>query len=274
MGWKLATNLDRFKKDLNLLLNKGHDLQFAFIASAYGEKCAREKLGVAGVDQAVIDKAVKDAKAFKTNYQEWYSESLTILKQILPDRLNDFKQLYERPVNRKQIDFLTYVISDAIIGLQTNRDGERVADDTAAIPKFQAQLAILTSLRIRFSSSLFEIRQLVQADLFDSEIDSARHLLKNKFLRAAGAIAGVVLEKHLKQICDDHSLKVTKKNPSIGDLNELLKTAMVIDVPQWRHITLLGDIRNICDHNKQKEPTEQQVTDLIDGTDRVLKMIA
>ena len=48
----------------------------------------------------------------------------------------------------------------------------------------------------------------------------------------------------------------------------------MIDVPQWRHITLLGDIRNICDHNKQKEPTEQQVTDLIDGSDKVLKTIA
>lgn len=149
-----------------------------------------------------------------------------------------------------------------------------VVDNKTAIPHFQQQMAILKAAQKRFESSLLEIRQLVQADLFDSEIESARHLLKNKFLRAAGAIAGVVLEKHLLQVCQDHKVKVVKKSPGINDLDQLLKDAGVTDVPQWRHITLLGDIRNICDHNKQKEPTEQQVTDLIDGTDKVLKMIA
>jgi len=269
----MATNLDRFKKDLDRLLSKGHDLQLAFIVSAYGKESGAEKLATAGVNQADIDNAIKESLAFKTDYEAWYSECLAVIRQILPERMKDFRELYERPAHRKNIDFLTYVISDAIIGLQTNIGGKRVADDSAAIPKFQAQLAILASVRTRFASSLFEIRQLVQADLFDSEIDSARHLLKNNFLRAAGAVTGVVLEKHLQQVCNDHNVKVSKKNPTIGDLNEFLKAAAVIDITQWRHITLLADIRNICDHNKLKEPTEQQVTDLIDGTDKVLKTI-
>lgn len=135
-------------------------------------------------------------------------------------------------------------------------------------------MAILKAAKRRFESSLFEIRQIVQADLFDSEIDSARHLLKNKFFRAAGAIAGVVLEKHLQQVCDDHNIKVAKKDPGINNLNQILRDSGAIDIPQWRHITFLGDIRNICDHNKQREPTVEQVTDLIDGTDKVLKTIA
>jgi hypothetical protein len=92
-------------------------------------------------------------------------------------------------------------------------------------------------------------------------------------LRAAGAVAGVVLEKHLRQVCEDHSLQILKKNPTLSDLSDLLKTNSVIDVPQWRLVSMLADIRNLCDHNKQKEPTQQQVTDLIDGTDKVLKTI-
>ena len=44
---------------------------------------------------------------------------------------------------------------------------------------------------------MFDIRQLVQADLFDSELDAADELGKKKFTRAAGALAGVVLERHL-----------------------------------------------------------------------------
>jgi hypothetical protein len=142
------------------------------------------------------------------------------------------------------------------------------------LPQYKQQLAILKAANTRFESSLFEIRQLVQADLFDSEIDAARELLKNKFIRAAGAVAGVVLEKHLRQICDDHKVKVTKKNSEISHLNDLLKANSVIDVPQWRFISLLGDIRNLCDHDKQKDPTPEQVADLIAGADKAIRTIA
>ena len=112
---------------------------------------------------------------------------------------------------------------------------------------------------------------IVQADLFDSELEAARELLKNKFVRAAGMIAGVVLEKHLRQVCDDHKVSISKKNPGIGDFNEVLKANSVIDVPQWRHISMPGDIRNVCGHNKDKEPTVDQVNDLIEGVTKIIK---
>ncbi|HEY4213158.1 MAG TPA: hypothetical protein VGM84_16885 [Steroidobacteraceae bacterium] len=83
-----------------------------------------------------------------------------------------------------------------------------------------------------------------------------------------------MLEKHLLQVCDDHKISIAKKNPPIGDLNEQLKASGVIDVPQWRHITLLADIRNLCDHNKKVDPTNDQVSDLINGADKVLKTVA
>jgi len=165
-------------------------------------------------------------------------------------------------------------MQDYLQGLQATYLGDVKVDASAAIPQFRQQLAILKAARTRFDSTLFEIRQLVQADLFDTEIAAARELLKGKFLRAAGAVGGVVLEKHLRQVCDDHAIKVVKKAPGITDLNELLKANGVIEVPQWRHISMLGDIRNLCVHNKQKEPTAEQVVDLIDGTDKVIKTIA
>ena len=142
-----------------------------------------------------------------------------------------------------------------------------------AIPHFRQQLAILKAVNARFESSLFDIRQLVQADLFDSELDTARELAKNKFSRVAGAVAGVVLEKHLLQVCANHAVTVSKKAPGISGLNDLLKTAGVLDVPQWRFIQHLGDIRNICDHGKAVEPTPAQVADLIDGVDKVVKTV-
>lgn len=132
---------------------------------------------------------------------------------------------------------------------------------------------ILDSLRNRFTSSLYDIRQLVQADMMDSELDSAKLLLKNGFVRAAGAICGVILEKHFVEVCKSHSLSVKKKNPGINDFNQVLKDNSIIDTSTWRHIGYLGDLRNLCDHGKEQEPSKEKVDDLIDGTEKVIKTV-
>uniref|UniRef100_UPI002916A923 hypothetical protein n=1 Tax=unclassified Bradyrhizobium TaxID=2631580 RepID=UPI002916A923 len=271
-GCEVALNIQRYKADLDRLLEDGGKLELALLLKVHGKENIKAALKF---DEEGV-KGLAKLPSFNVGYEAWYSESLVFLRQILPDRLTDFKEHFEASKNRKEITYASYRIQDALKGLRVTRGpyDEVVVDDKAALPHFQQQLAILKAARKRFDSSLFEIRQLVQADLFDSEIESARELLKSKFYRAAGAIAGVVLEKHLRQVCDDHNVKVVKKNPGINDLNQLLKDGGVIDIPQWRHITLLGDIRNLCDHNKQKEPTEAQVTDLVDGADKVLKTIS
>src|SRR5690606_2284536 len=132
---------------------------------------------------------------------------------------------------------------------------------------------ILKSAQARFESTLLDIRQLVQADLFDSELDAATELVKKGFLRAAGAVAGVVLEKHLAQVAQNHNIKTRKKHPSISDFNDLLKNGAVLDVPTWRQIQRLGDIRNLCDHNKERDPTKEEVEELIAGVERVSKTL-
>jgi len=77
----------------------------------------------------------------------------------------------------------------------------------------------------------------------------------------------------VRQVCDDHGVKVLKKAPSISDLNDALKTVNVIDVPQWRFVQHLGDLRNLCDHNKKVEPTTEQVDDLVTGVAKVIKTL-
>ena len=47
----------------------------------------------------------------------------------------------------------------------------------------------------------------------------------------------------------------------------------VIDTPEWRKIQYLGDIRNMCDHGKDREPNKEEITDLIDGSVKVMKTI-
>lgn len=189
-----------------------------------------------------------------------------MIKQILPDRISDFASHYEKPKSRRHITFEDYKIEDYLQGLRVTRGGETIVGTDAAIPQFRQQLAILESAKARFESSLFDIRLLVRADLLDSELDVAEELAKNKFLRPAGTVAGVVLEKHLAQVCDNPGINLAKKEPSISGLKDALKNGGVIDLPQWRSVQYLGDLRNLCCHNKNVEPTPEQLNDLLVGT--------
>lgn len=232
-------------------------------------------LGSFAIECEMLDKPKKekDLPDFKLNYEQWYSKSYLVIKQFLPDRLSDFISLYKLE-KRKEITYSTYTISDALLGVTiSNGFGEIKASPKSAISKFQQQITIVDSVLEVLDSSLNNIQQLVQADIFDSEIDTSKELLKKGFIRAAGAICGVVLEKHFSTVLDSHSLSLSKKNPTINDYNELLKNESIIDIPTWRHIQLLGDIRNLCDHDKKQEPTKDQVQTLIDGTDKIIKTV-
>ncbi len=268
------SNFDRYKKDLDSLLAKGIKLHTAIQHECFPEEVERQINSVYGDETKDF---LKTLPAFATAYQPWYSEAKVLIKQLLPDRLSDFVRYYEKPKPRKDITYENYRIEDYLQGLNVTRDNgfgkQTIVGPDAAIPHFRQQQAILDSIKARFESSLFDVRQLVQADLFDSELDAAKELAKKKFTRAAGALAGVVLERHLAQVCDNHDLKITKKAPGIADLNNILKEGNVVDIPQWRFIQHLADIRNLCDHNKTKEPTEVQVDDLVTGVMKTTKTL-
>lgn len=268
----MATNIDRYKDDLKKLLDTGNDLYNGMQYECYPEKF-KELAKLQLKDKT--DEYIKKLPSVKGKYQIWYSEALVIIKLILPDRLADFIRYYEKPKTRKVIEHGSYVIEDYLQNLTVTQgwESKKVVGPDSALPAFAQQISILKSVERRFESTLFDIRQLVQADLFDSEIGAAKELLKNKFHRAGGAIAGVVLEKHLHQVSLNHNLTVGKKDPSINDFNELLKKHEIIDTPQWRFIQHLGDIRNLCDHNKLKEPTPDEVNDLINGVEKITKTI-
>jgi hypothetical protein len=114
---------------------------------------------------------------------------------------------------------------------------------------------------------------VLQASLFDSEIDAARHLAQNGHLRVAGAVAGVVLEGHLAEICARNTVKLTKRDPHISDFNDALKAADIFDIPNWRWIQRLADIRNLCDHKKTRDPTNDEVSELVDGVEKAIKSL-
>ena len=151
-----------------------------------GERMQRDLMRSSGEDEDAVTKVtVRLLQTTRNGTPRLRSSS----SNSFPGRLAEFEQLYKGDGRRKKIDAATFTIQDWLRGFQSPRKvGGKIFDDfTIVTMQFVTQLNILKSVGARFDSSLFDIRQLVQADLFDSELGAARELANRGFLRAAGS---------------------------------------------------------------------------------------
>jgi hypothetical protein len=212
-------------------------------------------------------------KQFAYAYQGWYTKALKTVAFLAPDRLEEFRGYYEINPKRKLLGYGTYVIQDYLKGVKPGSYQLQDFDTRAqTLVCFFNQLTIFKSILDRVDSVLGNIEIELYAELQDSEVEVSRELAKVS-LRAAGALVGVVIEGHLQKVASAHKVTVTKKNPTIADLNDPLKSAEVIDLPTWRKISYFADLRNLCSHRKDVEPTKAQVEELIQGAEWLTKNV-
>lgn len=215
----------------------------------------------------------KEEKQFQYDYQLWYTKAIKAVASLATDRHAEFRSYYEIDPKRKSLGYGSYVIQDFLKGVAPSNFQYPDFDTRAQVLTcFFNQLTILNSIGERVDSVLGNIEGELYAELQDSEVAVARQLAKVS-LRAAGALVGVVIEGHLQKVAQAHDLKIPKKNPTIADLNDPLKAASVIDTPAWRKISFLADLRNLCAHKKDAEPTKEQVEDLIQGAEWLTKNV-
>ena len=213
---------------------------------------------------ALYDEGVEITQAFIKNdkgqkfqyeYQRWYTKALRVVEVLAPDRYPEFKSYYEIDPKRKSFGYGTYVIQDYLKGVVPAGYHFKDFDSREQVGQcLFNQLTIFNSLAERVDSVLSDIDGQLLSDIQDAEIETAKQLMKAS-LRAAGSLVGVVVEKHLQKVVKTHKIAMRKKHPTISDLNDPLKSAGIIDTPTWRKITYLADIRNICSHKKDAEPT-------------------
>jgi hypothetical protein len=226
-------------------------------------------------DLLELAKKNDDIIKFGTTYQRWYSRAYKLVESLAPERLTEFSSYYLIDPKRKITDAGNYVIQDYIkgIGARTDHFNQPLWDtNNLTMIRIMNQMQIIASLSSRIDSVLQDVKGHLFAELQDSELNAAVQLKKIS-KRAAGALAGVVLERHLQRIAENHKIVIRKKSPTISDLNDPLKQEGVYDVPTWRKIQLLADIRNLCSHQKESEPTDEQVDELISGVNSVIKSV-
>lgn len=215
----------------------------------------------------------KNELGFQISYQIWYSKALKVVEFLAPDRYIEFRSYYEIDPKRKAKDFdeSNYVIQDFIRNNDVWGWGLKATNEHAK-NCFINQIAILSSLQSRIDYLLANIETEIFSELQDNEVSTAKQLAKIN-LRSAGALLGVIIESHLQKVAKAHNVKILKKHPAISDLNEVLKKEKVVDDLYWRKILYLADIRNRCSHKKDVEPTKEQIEELIQGTEWLVKNV-
>lgn len=145
------TNKDKYMKDLNSLILRGVELQRGLYNELRDEyKESFNKLSTE--EQKQILKA-----NFKDNYNSWYNESFSVIKQLMPERLDDFVMQYKLPKRKNtEISYLTYTISDYLMDLVVkDAFGGIKVNGTAVVTKFQQ--SGLTRLFYAYKQNIKEV---------------------------------------------------------------------------------------------------------------------
>jgi hypothetical protein len=113
---------------------------------------------------------------------------------------------------------------------------------------------------------LSSIKTLIQAEVFESQLEQSQELLDSGYKLASAVIAGIVLETGLREICIREEISQGK----LDKMNADLAKKGVYNKLQQKRITALADIRNSAAHGKEEEFTKDDVVNMIREVEQFL----
>lgn len=135
---------------------------------------------------------------------------------------------------------------------------------------FRAQGVLKAAAEDLAGGHLFELRQLVEADVFDDFLEQAEHLQTAGYHPAAAVIAGCVLEDALRKLCGKHSIGLSAK-PKLDQMNADLAKAGVYTKLTQKRITALADLRNKAAHGEWTDFNAGDVDEMLTSVRRFLE---
>ncbi len=117
---------------------------------------------------------------------------------------------------------------------------------------------------------LFEVKELVEAEMFHDFLDQAEHLLDSGYFQAAAVIAGCVLEDGMRKLCVRNGVALPAK-PKLDQMNSDLAKAGVYSKLIQKRITTLAHIRNQAAHGQWDQFTSADVEDMMNHVRRFME---
>jgi hypothetical protein len=204
-------------------------------------------------------------------YQSWYSVARRVVEQLLPERLDEFTRYYALPPGEHTTWAYDCTINELLLGQVAHETEVRHANDLG-LKRLRRQVATVASCASVLESTLANLRWSLAVQISEDELSEAQTLAAQGHYRAAGVIAGVVLERALRRLATRHDLRTEGAKAAV--LNDGLKSGGVYDEPTRAKIQFLLAIRNKCSHPGEDEPTAEEINDLLSGANRVLYLLA
>jgi uncharacterized protein YozE (UPF0346 family) len=159
-------------------------------------------------------------------------------------------------------------IIERIFGKESNyfESISRYNSEYPVFSDFSMALGVFKAVREDYEAgSIFDLRKLIEAELFDDFLEQSHALLEVGYYQPAAVIAGSVLEDGLRKLCIREDIDLPKKPKLDGMNSDLAKKGIYPKLTQ-KKITALADIRNSAAHGNWNDFTKDDVTDLIRWT--------
>jgi hypothetical protein len=146
-------------------------------------------------------------------------------------------------------------------------EAENYGSWSGNLPNFSRCRAVFEAAKEDFEGGyLTSVRNLVQAEVFDTELEQARELLDAGYETAAAVIAGVVLETTLRQLCAAKGLAVGKLDKMNADLAKAGQYNSLVQ----KQVTSLAAVRNSAAHGDKTAFTKADVSVMLTEVQRLV----
>lgn len=248
----LASFFDSIERNTRRLNPKGRGKQDLFNTSpSEFEYSASWSVPEDETKQAQLD-------AWST-YELWYVQAEELVEEYRPSRVDvftkgfsDFKSMLFLKVDPE--DYTTKSLYSEITDI------------------FYSQRSTVNSLPAKVEIQKFKAKRQISARMARDEIQRARELFADSFIRSSGVVAAVALERHLLTMCEESdSVTEYKPNHGISRLAQTLYESDVIDKTTWSDLKSLASIRETCAH--PEDPGKEAVRRLINDSEEFIRSL-
>ncbi len=210
-----------------------------------------------------------DPRDVNERYQLWFTQTLRLVERLLPERRREFEGYYRSDQeSRDQAATISAILGSLSRPRATTEKREALAglfdpglEQATFLHLLGMQLAILASA---LPSLLAQQRRP------DRGLQAARLLLAKGHRRAAGALAGAVLESHLLTVAQRHDVALAESDAaSVSRLGRALRKAGVCDAARSRQIRRLAELSDSCVRS-EKRISPKLVSELLSGVEETL----
>jgi hypothetical protein len=231
-------------------------------------------------------------------YQTWYTKALRVISQLYPERSDDFQAHYREllALQRstpspswydKALRVMTRLTAwrsqdtkdqaregpsrtqsgapetgrQTCMGMTITPNGEMIPSvHLTFLAHLAQQLRILSAVRDGLAYVLADLQGTLYGDVENHVLAAVHRLSQHGHHRAAGALAGVLLEIHLAHVAAKYRVTMGAKSPDITMLNAALKRGGIYDGEIWRSIQRLGALRDDWVDASRSDPTVDELT--------------